>query len=194
MSDSLQLFQHTSHERDDTRLAIRRVDLLGKPGYLLATNRTNLARLWKSLILEGVSPGGAAAFHACRIESGFPLYGLDLSDKNLAQEAARTERAISLTKGCYLGQEPIARLDALGHVNRELRALRLASEPAPEPGDVVASDEGREIGVVTSSATHPGEKRPIALGFLRSSHTKPDTAVRVRVGRADVPATVFWPR
>jgi folate-binding protein YgfZ len=168
--------------------------LLGQPGVFLATARTQLARLWRELIAASVYPAGAAAFHACRIEAGFPLYGIDLSENNLAQEAARTDIAISFTKGCYLGQEPIVRIDALGHVNREVRGLRLESAPTPEPGDAVLSDQGREVGVITSSALVPGEDRPIALGLLRSSHATPGTEVRVRIGDTQIGASVFWSR
>ena len=183
--------RHLTVERNDCRLDVRRVDLLGQPGLLLSTARTKLARLWQELIASGVAPAGAVAFHACRIEAGFPLYGLDLSDDHLAPEAARSAQAISLTKGCYLGQEPIARIDALGHVNRELRGLRLEEGPMPEPGALVLSTDGREVGTITSAAMIPETNRPIALAMLRSSHTTPATAVRVRVGDCELSATVY---
>jgi hypothetical protein len=149
--------------------------------------------LWQELTASGIRPGGAEAFHAHRIESGFPLFGLDLTDDNLAQEAARTQRAISYTKGCYLGQEPIARIDALGHVNRELRILRLNSASALEPGVVIQAENGREIGEITSSTAVPGEDRSVALGYVRSSHAKPETTVIVRADDREISATVSWP-
>ncbi|OHB81012.1 MAG: hypothetical protein A2W31_15395 [Planctomycetes bacterium RBG_16_64_10] len=187
---ALDVHQHSTIQRATPWLAVRRVDLLGQPGVFLVTTRAQLGAVWKELIAAGAYPGGAAAFHACRIEAGFPLYGLDLSDDNLAQEAARTETAISFTKGCYLGQEPIARIDTLGHVNRKLCALRLTSKPVPGLGDVVLSEQGREVGVITSSALVPGEDRPIALGLLRTSHTGPATEVRVRIGDIQIGASV----
>lgn len=191
-SNSLGLLEHTITHRGDYSLVTRQLDLLGQPGCLLSVDRTRLLDLWQKLIASGIRPGGAEAFHAHRIESGFPLYGLDLTDDNLAQEAARTQRAISYTKGCYLGQEPIARIDALGHVNRELRILRLKSTPAPEAGAVIRAENGREIGAITSSAMVPGEDRSVALGYVRSSHAKPETAVIVRADVREIPATVFW--
>lgn len=190
LADFLEIHQHRIVQRNGHWLAVRRVDLLGQPGVFLSTARTQLAAVWKELVTAGACPGGAVAFHACRIEAGFPLYGLDLTDNNLVQEAARTESAISFTKGCYLGQEPITRIDALGHVNRELRGLRLDSEPIPVSGDVILSDEGREVGVITSSALVPGQDRPIALGLLRSRHAKPGTELRVRTGGVQVVASV----
>lgn len=191
-SDKLQVHNHLTVDRPNGRLAIRRVDLVGSPGFLLSTERTLLAGLWNELISSGVSPGGAAVFHALRIASGFPLYGLDLSSDNLAQEAARTDLAISLTKGCYLGQEPIARIDALGHVNRLLRGLCLKSALPPAPGDAILSSDGKQIGAITSSAAAGKENRSIALGFVRTSHAKPGTTVRVLLGDSEFPATVFW--
>jgi len=191
-SNTLGLLEHTITHRGDDSLVIRRVDLLGQPGSLLSVDRTRLLDLWQELTASGIRPGGAEVFHAHRIESGFPLYGLDLTDDNLAQEAARTQRAISYTKGCYLGQEPIARIDALGHVNRELRILRLNSTPSPEAGAKIRAEDGREIGTITSSAMVPGEDRSVAMGYVRSSHAKPEIAVIVRADGREVPVTLFW--
>ncbi|MCG8586219.1 MAG: hypothetical protein MI757_16045 [Pirellulales bacterium] len=191
-SEPLGLLEQTITHHGDRIVVVRRVDVVREQGFLLSVDRTRLVSLWKELTKSGVLPGGAQAFHALRVESGFPLDGLDLSDQNLAQEAARTRRAISFTKGCYLGQEPIARIDALGHVNRELRGLRLSSLPPPEIGDGILAEDGRKIGVITSSAVVPGDDRPIALGYVRSSHVKPGTVVLVRVGDQETNATVFW--
>ena len=191
-ANTLGLLEHTITHRGDYSLVTRRLDLLGQPGCVLSVDRTRLLDLWQELSASGIRPGGAEAFHAHRIESGFPLYGLDLTDDNLAQEAARTQLAVSYTKGCYLGQEPIARIDALGHVNRELRILCLNSTPAPDAGTVIRAENGREIGAITSSAMVPGEDRSVALGYVRSTHTKPETAVIVRADDREIPAKVFW--
>jgi folate-binding protein YgfZ len=190
--ESLQVDQHITVDHHGSRLHIRRIDLLGQVGLLLSTARTTLVALWEELIAAGASAAGAVVFHACRIESGLPLYGLDLSAEHLAPEAARNDQAISFTKGCYMGQEPIARIASRGHVNRELRSLRLHTRPTPKAGDIVLSDEGEQVGVITSSAVVPGADQPIALAFLRNSHIEPDTAVLVRTGNSDVPATMFW--
>ena len=192
LPDALDVGQHTLVQKEGQPLFVRRVDLFGQPGVLLATERRRLADIWKGLVATGIRPAGAATFHACRIKAGVPLYGADLRDDNLAPEAGRTRQAISFTKGCYLGQEPIARIDSVGHVNRELRGLRLETMPVPQPGDAVFADDGQDIGAVTSSAIVPGEDQPIAHAILRSSHTATGTSVFVRVGDTDVRATVFW--
>lgn len=183
--------QHVTCNRNGCRLDVRRVDLLGQPGLLLSTARSALVSLWRDIVEAGATPAGAEAFHACRIEAGLPLYGLDLSADHLAPEAARSGRAISLTKGCYLGQEPIARIDARGHLNRELRGVALERGPTPKPGDKVVSEDNRKIGAITSAAVVPGTEGPIALAYLRHSHTTPESNVRVRIGDIEVPAKVF---
>lgn len=187
-------YGHTSAQPGEFPVVVRRVDLLGAPGYLVSVARAYVATLWEQLHEAGAQPAGSAAFHPLRIEAGMPLYGVDLSEDNLAQEAARNSQAISFTKGCYLGQEPIARIDALGHVNRELRGLQLSSGKPPEPGaPVFTGDDSQEIGHVTSSALSYSDDRPVALALLRSNWTAPGTEVTVKCGDEPVRATVFWP-
>lgn len=176
-------------------LSIRRFDRLGQPGFSLVVAHAALPDLWNRLITLQVRPAGADAFHAMRIEAGTPIYGADITEDNLAQEAARTQQAISFTKGCYLGQEPVARIDALGHVNRELRGLTLASADLPEAGSSVTADlQGEQVvGTITTSALSYRDKNAVALAMIRSSHVAPGTAVFVAVGDTRRPATVFWP-
>src|SRR5438046_8506879 len=104
-----------------------------------------------------------------RIEAGYPLYGRDITDKNLPQEIDRDRLAISFTKGCYLGQETVARIDALGHVNRLLRGIKFLTSAIPERGTELQSG-GKVVGHVTSSCWSPGIGAPLALGFLRRGH------------------------
>ncbi len=121
-----------------------------------------------------------------------PLYGQDISEDNLAQEVARSKQAISFTKGCYLGQEPIARIDAMGHVNRELRRLRIVSDRVPEPGTTILAVDGEiQVGSVTSSALSFQDEKPVALAYLRSKFMSPGTTVRIKTNNETVEATVF---
>jgi folate-binding protein YgfZ len=108
-------------------------------------------------------------FDILRIEAGTPEFGRDLTEKNLPQELGRDGRAISFVKGCYLGQETVARIDALGHVNQMLRGFRLHSpEGRLAPGDVLRVD-GKQVGHLTSTAFSPGWNSWVALGYLRES-------------------------
>ncbi|MHB8956132.1 MAG: CAF17-like 4Fe-4S cluster assembly/insertion protein YgfZ [Pirellulaceae bacterium] len=178
-AEGLEMLQQVVGVLAEHAVVVRRIDLMGPPGYLLSVRRTGLEDVWRELVRGGVSAAGAEVFHACRIAAGFPLYGLDLTQDNLAQEAARTQQAISFTKGCYLGQEPIARIDALGHVNRQLCRVRIASEIVPEPGTSVTDLNAQAIGVVTSAARIPGTIESVALACLRTSHIQPTTRVTV---------------
>jgi len=192
----LRLYEHRRVELAGATVSVRRVELTDPPGYLLSAPRGSLAALWRTLHEGGFVPAGSLALEALRIEAGVPWHGVDITSDHLAQEAARTARAVSFTKGCYLGQEPIARLDALGHVNRELRGLRLERGPVPEAGSAVLSpDDGGEIGRVTSSALSYADGRPVALACLRRQFTQPDARVLVARGSDDsVPAVVYLPK
>ncbi len=102
-------------------------------------------------------------FECLRIERGRPRYGVDLDDTVIPQEAGLNERAVSFTKGCYVGQETVARLFYRGKPNRHLRGLR-CSVPAA-PGDELVLD-GRTVGRVSSAAVSP-RFGAIALALVR---------------------------
>jgi folate-binding protein YgfZ len=104
-----------------------------------------------------------AAAEILRVESGRPRWGLELDDSVIPQEAGLNERAVSFTKGCYVGQETVARLHYRGKPNRHLRGLRLAEPVAPDTPVVLGE---REIGRVGSSVVSP-RLGPIALAILR---------------------------
>jgi tRNA-modifying protein YgfZ len=124
-----------------------------------------------------------AAAEVVRVEAGRPRYGLDLDDSVIPQEAGLNERAVSFTKGCYVGQETVARLFYRGKPNRHLRGLRL-SEPAAT-GDALRLGE-REVGRVGSSVVSPVHG-PIALAIVRREASPGDT---VAVGDSGVTATL----
>ena len=84
-----------------------------------------VSTIWKKISEAGATPTGMQIVERHRIQEGFPRAGVDLDDSNLIPEADRDKKAISYTKGCYLGQEPIARIDAMGHVNKKLMRLTL---------------------------------------------------------------------
>lgn len=107
-----------------------------------------------------------AAFEQARIEAGWPWYGVDISEQNLASEVGRDAQAISYTKGCYLGQETIARIDALGHVNRSLVGVLFTGSEIPAAG-LSLTHAGQEVGQVTSAAWSPKRGAPLALAYVR---------------------------
>lgn len=119
-------------------------------------------------------PAGASAaapeFEQLRIRERFPIINQDMSIENMAPEAERNSSAISYVKGCYLGQEPIARLDAMGHVNRALRCVEVAASPEALVQKSILSNEGTAVGVVTSAATMANGA--VGLALIRASANK----------------------
>ena len=187
----LEPFRHLPARVEGAAVRCYRTDLLGGPGYLLQCPAEAIADVQGCLGSVGLVPGDAATFDALRIEACFPLAGVDVTEDHLAPEVGRPW-AISYTKGCYLGQEPIARIDALGHVNRLLRGLRVESAAVPVAGAAVTAD-GKEVGTVTSAAVSPGDGRAAALAYLRTKFAEPGTAVVVDTPAGPAAATVYGP-
>jgi aminomethyltransferase len=115
------------------------------------------------------------AAEVLRVEAGIPRFGAEVDEQVMPAEANLVERAVSFTKGCYVGQEPVARLHYRGHANRTLRALGPAVVPGP--GAVVVVGE-REVGRVTSAIESPSLQRPLALAIVRR---EVEEGARVRV-------------
>ncbi len=127
--------------------------------------RLNLLRsLQVAVDRAGGCQVGDEAFAAWRVERGIPVYGHDISLDNLPQETGLVERTVSFDKGCYTGQEVVARIHYRGHVNRRLRALRFGAGPA-EPGAPLFTGD-REVGTVTSTALSP-TLGAIGMGYVR---------------------------
>jgi folate-binding protein YgfZ len=130
-------------------------------------------------VLDTEPPGGAellepGELERLRILARTPRFGLEIDDRVLPAEAGLEERAISFTKGCYPGQEPVARLHYRGHANRTLRLLALDGDDLPQP-DVELSLDGKAIGRVTSAARDP-EHGIVALAYVRRE-VAPDAAL-----------------
>jgi folate-binding protein YgfZ len=161
------------------------------PGFVLHVPASGAARVWDALVDAGATPCGMEALEGRRVEVGVPRVGLDMDETTLALEVP-VEDAISATKGCYLGQEVVARGTARGHVNRRLVGL-LLDGPRP-PRDAPLVRDGKEVGRLTSVARAFGLGRDAALGFVRREQWDAGTALGVRHGHAATVATVAaWP-
>jgi folate-binding protein YgfZ len=167
----------------------------GRPGLTLIGAAGSRAVIADRLRAEatatslGLAEGDAATFEIARIEAGTPCFGQDITVDNLPQELGRDARAISFVKGCYLGQETVARIDALGHVNKHLKGLLFPPGPVPVPGTAIEA-EGKNAGTITSAARSPGWSRPVALAFLRTAFATAGTEVHVPLGAETVTARV----
>ncbi|MCA9089047.1 MAG: hypothetical protein KDA90_10500 [Planctomycetaceae bacterium] len=169
------------------------VDLFNIPAWLLLFSRDTAGDVGQSLQQAGLVQVDEVVFELMRIEAGFPWYGRDLSDDHIAQESARTDQAINFKKGCYLGQEPIARLDAMGHTNRELRAIQIEGHPAIAVGAEVRSGE-TTIGALTSVAKSASFGDTVALGVLKVRQAAPGANVEIAgMDGAVVAGRVCWP-
>ena len=126
----------------------------------------HVAELQAALIEAGAAPTGTAALNLFRIARGIPQFGVDIRDRDLPQETGQL-RALSFTKGCYLGQEIVERIRSRGAVHRQFGAFAVEGT-LPEPGTKIQAEE-KEVGEITSSATLPlpSGDRAVALGYLR---------------------------
>jgi folate-binding protein YgfZ len=179
------LLAHAAVQIGGRTIILRRVEYTGPIGYFLQTSVGDAVAVAGALSTAGAVTCGAAAVESARLEEGVPLFGIDITPENLPQEVARNDRAISFTKGCYLGQETVARIDAIGHVNRLLVGLKFSGEELPNSGlALLASDQ--QIGHVTSAAWSPRLARPLALGYVRRSNAKPRSQLSCATGAVDV--------
>lgn len=166
-------------------------------GFDLFVPLNSLAAVADKLIAAARAVGGRAAgweaAEIARIETGIPRFGADLDETTLPPEAGLDAKAVSYTKGCYIGQEVLNRIRTIGHVNRILVGLRLPTGTAalPARGDKLLR-EGKEAGVITSAAQSPAFGN-IALGFVRREHADPGTELNFTGGAARVTPLPFSP-
>jgi len=159
---------HVTVPREGGPLRIVRVTAAGAgrgcDGFWIRGSRGAIDSVARALAAAGLPAIDEAALEAARITAGYPA-AADIPEKTLPQELGRDERAISFTKGCYLGQETVARLDALGHVNRRLVLLAIdASEPPACPAAIQLGTE--VVGTLTSSRLLPGSAGGGGLGIV----------------------------
>jgi folate-binding protein YgfZ len=135
--------------------------------YSAIVSRDVIGVVHAALLVAGAVDANAAAIDALRVESGFPEWGIDMDDSTLPQEANLDEmHAVSYTKGCYIGQETVARIHFRGHVNRSLRRLTFTNGVEPPRGSVLQDAEHRGIGDVRSTARSERDGA-IGIGMVR---------------------------
>ena len=164
----LPAYGHLSREAEGGQVMVARVPDAGIDGYDLIAAPEVVQSLTNKARSLGVASASAAAFDVLRIEAGRPEWGLDMDESTLPQEANLDELgAISYTKGCYTGQETVARVHFRGHVNRHLRGVRFVGPLAPPHGsELVEPLEGRVVGDVRSAVISP-QRGGIALAMMR---------------------------
>jgi folate-binding protein YgfZ len=148
-------------------------------------------RLAKAVSAQRGRYCGWQAFEMARVEAGIPRFGVDMDDANLPPEAGLEERAISYSKGCYIGQEVIARIRTYGQVAKTLRRLRFADDlpTVPSKGDKLFKD-GKEVGYVTSAIQSPSLRANIGLGYIRRGANAVGEVLVVRSGDVESPVRI----
>jgi folate-binding protein YgfZ len=174
-------------EYDGSAASVTRITDTGEPGFDLYVERSRAAALQNALTAAGAVGVDAAIADALRIEGGIPLFHVDMDEETIPLEAGIESRAISFSKGCYVGQEVIIRVLHRGHgrVARKLVGLRIESSDVPSRGVGVRAGD-REIGEVTSAAWSPGLAQPIALAYLHRDFVEPRTRVSIEDRQAEV--------
>ncbi|MBV8781247.1 MAG: aminomethyltransferase family protein, partial [Phycisphaerae bacterium] len=168
----------------------------GVPGYFLVVPSESAAAIWDHLIATCGNPGvsgaainvgkrmlrpiGWAAFNTTRIEAGRPLFGIDFDENFLPAETAQLGRAVSFTKGCYPGQEIVARMHARQQIARQIVGIRIDGDALPIAGTHLYDEHDNQVGGITSSTVSPIlSNAMICLGVLKRPFFNVDTVVRV---------------
>jgi folate-binding protein YgfZ len=140
---------------------------LNVEGFELFVSGDQFNDLWERASASGAVPAGLEAWEIARVEAGRPEWGLDIDDTTIPQEANFDElHAISYTKGCYVGQETVARVHFRGHVNKHLRGIHAAGLDAPPAGATLHDDAGQQVGDVRTAVRSP-RLGGIALAMIR---------------------------
>jgi folate-binding protein YgfZ len=175
-SDALQSLQFENAE-----LTLVRSTHTGEDGFDLFVGAEKAHALWQSLQAAGARPCGFDALEILRIEAGEARYGIDMDDTNVVSET-NLDDAVSFTKGCYIGQEIIARIKYRGHVAKKLTGLVFAQPLHLETGGTIHSVDDKEIGRITSHTFSPHLGKTIALGYVKFDYLAPGTNVNVTSG------------
>ena len=174
----------------DVDTVVYRDDPTGQTGYVLILPTEAAKTAWMNLLAKfgsptdtgkrALRPVGWAAYNAARIEGGRPIFGIDFDDSILPAETGQFNRAVSVTKGCYLGQEIVARMYARQQVAKQLVGIRMESDALPIAGAKIFDDQSNEIGGVTSSTLSPVlSNTAICLGYLKKPFFAFKTVVNV---------------
>jgi len=172
-------------------IVIRIADV-GEPGFDVYVEYKQASALKSALAAADVAELDAATADTLRIETGVPLFHRDMDEETIPLEAGIESRAISFTKGCYVGQEVVIRVLHRGHgrVARKLVGLAFDGSQAPAPGATIRAGD-REVGQVTSSTISPALQKPIALGYVHRDFVEPGTKVSVDGASAQIVALPF---
>ncbi len=168
----------------DAPLVVAALPVAGSAGFRLDAGPERVSALWRALVDAGARPAGIVARDILRVEAVAAEWGADI-DENVYPQEARLESAFSLTKGCYTGQEVIAKIDTYGGLNKRLVALRVShDDPVPRGTRLARLDDGewRDLGMVTSWSYSFVLDTGLVLAHVKRRHQKPGTEFRLGDG------------
>ncbi|OLD05596.1 MAG: hypothetical protein AUJ07_01120 [Crenarchaeota archaeon 13_1_40CM_3_53_5] len=188
---NVQELQPLRHLSIGPSLVVNR-DRTGLGGYDLFIPRDEAEPVWQGLLLKaqdiGAGPVGLSALDVYRIERGTPRMGVDVNENTIVLEAGYAD-AISYSKGCYMGQEVVARATHIGRVNKKLVQLQLETETPALPGSPIVHEDN-EVGRITSSAYSPKSRSVVGLGYVTREFAKENARIEVNSAGLIVPARV----
>ncbi|MBV8857397.1 MAG: aminomethyltransferase family protein [Acidobacteria bacterium] len=169
------------------QVAVIRATHTAEDGFDIFVGADDAPPLRQTLLDAGARPCGMDTLEVLRVEAGLPRYGVDASDANVVLEVVDEAEAVSYTKGCYAGQEIIARIHWRGHVAKRLAGV-IFERDAEAPADARLRDcaEGREAGRITSNVFSPRLRRRVALALVKYDFLAPGTELKVFAGDAEV--------
>ncbi len=165
---------------------VARLNSTGGAGFFVFAPVDEREALIAAVEAAGAIAADSEAFRVVRLEHGKARYGEDITDRFLAQEANQPQ-ALHFSKGCYLGQEIVERVRSRGQVHRVLMPLLLDAKQAPEPGTKLHIGE-TSVAEITSAAYSPAFDKVVALGYVRTEHARPHTAMTLGETQAEVVA------
>lgn len=178
----------------ETDGVVWRDDPAGVSGYFLVFPVDAVEKIWTHLLMRFASPPheqaqpakrriwpvGWAAFNSTRIEAGRPLFGIDFDDTVVPAETSQVSRAVSFTKGCYLGQEIVARMQSRGQAARQIVGIRMSDDALPIAAAPVFDDERNQVGVISSSTMSPLlSNSPICLAMVKKQFAATGTSLQI---------------
>ena len=187
--------KHLAHPQAG-ELYLMNVPRIGTSGFDLFVPLEALAgvaeRIWERARVLAGRWAGWEALETARIELGIPRFGIDMDNSTFPQECGIDASAVSYNKGCYVGQEVLNRIHTLGHVNRQLRGLRLAKglSRLPVQGDKLFF-QGKEVGTITSATTSPKLRQDVALGIVRREGAAIGTELKLSSNQQQTAAWVM---
>src|SRR5207249_10531680 len=167
-------------------------DRTGQTGYDIILPALEAEPVWHGFLLNGgdigLYPVGSQALEILRLEAGYPKYAIDVDENTIILEAGFKD-AINFNKGCYLGQEVVARATHIGRVNKQLVRLEVETKDSVPPRSKLMSD-GREAGFITSAAFSPGLGKVTSLGYANREFAKEGTKLNVQSSETSSSATI----